>query len=157
MRKVSNIFKPIAVKLFNGNHKLFSNHSLRQKVLTFLSKFVQVYELMMVSRVLCKREVEFLKIRCYSLGCWFPVSFPEENIKWKFHLLAYHVPEKATRFFTVGMFAENISESIHPAVNRLKRRYASVTNREQQLSLICKDQWPASDTKVPDYRNSQKK
>ena len=145
------------MKLFNGNHKLFSNHSLRQKVLTLLSKFAQVYELMMVSRVLCKHEVEFLKIRCYSLSCWFPVSFPEENIKRKFHLLAYHVPEKATRFFTVGMFPENISESIHPVVNRLKRRYASVTNHEQLLSLICKDQWLASNPKVPDYRNSQKK
>ena len=97
-----------------------------------------------------------LKIRCYSLGCWFPTSFPDETIKRKFHLLSYHVPEKASNSFTVGMFAENISESIHPIVNRLKRRYASVTNHAQQLSLICKDQWLASNPKVHDYRSSQK-
>ena len=50
-------------------------------------------------------------------------------------MLAYHVPEKASNSFSVGTFADNISESIHPIVNCLKRHYASVTNNAQQLSL----------------------
>ena len=124
------------MKLSSGDVKIFSNPLLRQKVFTLLFKFSQVYEFKMVSRVLCIHKVELLKIRCYSLGCWYPVNYPENNIKRKFHLLFCHVPETASRFCTVGMFAENISESIHPVVNRLKRRYASVTNHEQQISLI---------------------
>ena len=154
--KIADIFRPTTIQLLSGDNKDFGSHILRQKVFTLLFKFAQVYQLMMVSRVLCKHEVEILKLRCYSLGCWFPTSFPDETIKRKFHLLTYHVPEKASNSFTVGMFAENISESIHPIVNRLKRRYASVTNHAQQLSLICKDQWLASNPKVHDYRSSQK-
>ena len=155
LNKIADIFRPTTIQLLNGD-KDFGSHILRQKVFTLLFKFAQVYQLLMISRVLCKHEVEILKIRCYSLGCWFPTSFPDETIKRKFHLLAYHVPEKTSNSFTVGMFAENISESIHPIVNRFRRRYAIVTNHAQQLFLICKDQWLASNPKVHDYRSSQK-
>ena len=141
--KFSNVFTPITIQLSDGTSKMFSSHMLKQKLFTLLLKFSQIYELVMLSRTLCQHEVSLLTVRCYSLGNWFPVSFHMENLSRKFHVLHYHVLEKATNFFTVGLYTENISESIHPVVNKLKRRYASITDLKMQLS-ICKDQWLSS-------------
>ena len=111
--------------------------------------------LMAPSRPLCQHEVTILKIRCISMGNWFPVNFPNERLKRKFHVVAYHVHEKAYRARSVGMEAEHISESIHPIVNGLKRRYATVQNLKIQLPLICKGQWLSSNPLNPDYQNKQ--
>ena len=148
----SKVFDPIILSTTDGTQRMFSSHLLKQKILTLLLKFSQVYELMMLSRTLCKHEVLLLAVRCYSLGNWFPVSFPMENLSRKFHVLCYRVPEKASDCFTVGLYTENISESIHPVVNKLKRRYSSVTDLKMQLSLICKDQWLSSNPRIHDYR-----
>ena len=146
--KFSKVFTPLTVQLSDGSKKAFSSHLVKQKLLTLLHKFSQVYELMMLTRILCKHEVALLSVRCYSLGNWFPYLFPEENLSRKFHVLSCHVPEKAKHFHTVGLYSENISESIHPVVNKLKRRYSSVTDLKMQLTLICKDQWLASNPNV---------
>ena len=106
----------------------------------------------MLTRILCKHEVALLSGRCYSLGNWFPYLLPKENLSRKFHVLSCHVPEKVKHFHTVDLYSENISESIHPVVNKLKGRYSSVTDLKMQLTLICKDQWLATNPDVHDYR-----
>ena len=118
------------IDLAEGTKRIFSSHMLKHKMLTLLMKFSQIYELMMASRTLCKREVLLLTVHCYSLRNWFPVSFRTQNYSRKFHVLTYHVPEKAGDCLTVGLYTENISESIRLVVNKLKRRYSSVTDLE---------------------------
>ena len=82
----------------------------------------------MLTQILCKHEVALLSVRCYSLGSWFPYPCLEEKLSRKFHVLSCLVPEKAKHFHTVGLYSENITESIHPVANKLKRRYSSVTD-----------------------------
>ena len=67
-------------------------------------------------------------------------------------MMVFHVPEKAVKLKSVGMYAEHTSESIHPVVNRQIRRYANVQNKGSQLHLICRDQWLHSNPSVSDYR-----
>ena len=152
INKFSNMFTPILVKLLDGSKKYFSSFKLREKMGTLLRKYSQIYEFMSPGKPLCKHEVLLLSVRCVSMGHWFPINFPDQNLKRKFHLLTYHAPEKASKCFTVGMHAEHISESIHPVVNKLKTRYSSVTDIKMKLSLICKNQWISSDPNVPEYR-----
>ena len=64
----------------------------------------------------------------------------------------YDVPEKARLRQTVGIEAENCSESIHPMVNSLNRRYINIRNTEQKLGLICKSQWLKSNRLLPNFR-----
>ena len=154
--KFRNVFNPITIKLHDGTERVFSSSMLWQKLFTLLLKFGQVYKLIMLSRTLCKHEVSLLIVRCYSLGNWFPVSFPDETLSRTFHEVRYHVPEKVADCFTVGLYAENMSESIHPVINKFKRRYSSVTDLKMQLSLICKDQWVSGNPTVHDYRLSKK-
>ena len=120
--KLANTLTPTEIKIGDASDCIFSSHSLKLKLRTLLVKFSQIYELMMESRPLCRHEIALLKIRCISMGNWFPVNFPSDSLKRKFHILTYHVPEKAEKFRTVGMHAEHISESIHLLVNKLKHR-----------------------------------
>ena len=136
--KFSKVFTLLTVQLSDGLKKAFSSHLLKQKLSTLLHKFRQVYELTMLTQILCKHEVALLSVRCYSLGNWFPYPFPEQKLSRKFHVLSCHVPEKAKHFHTVGLYSENIAESIHPVVNKLKRRYSSVAYFDLQRSVPCK-------------------
>lgn len=152
--KLSKVYQETNIKLHNGEEKSFGSAKLVQIMRTLMEKFSSIYQLMSPSRPLCKHEVNILKVRCYSFGNWFPANFPNTNLKRKFHILTYHVPEKAELRATVGMEAEHISESIHPIVNALKRRYATVQSLKDQLPLICKDQWLMTNPKVPDFREA---
>lgn len=151
---LSNIYRKTTIRLQNGKEENFGDAKLVQTMKTLMDKFSAIYQLMSPSRSLCKHEVNLLKVRCYSFGNWFPVNFPNTNLKRKFHLLTFHVPEKADLRATVGMEGEHTSESIHPIVNSLKRRYATVQSLKDQLPLICKDQWLMTNPKVPDYRET---
>ena len=98
-----------------------------------LTKFKQCYDIYSVSRPLCPNEVALLSIRCSSLGCWFPVNFPVVSIVLKFHVLTYHIPEKARSRSTVGMEAEYSSESIYTVVDSLNQTYHTVQNVTKRL------------------------
>ena len=78
--KFSKVFTPLTVQLSDGLKKAFSSHLLKQKLLTLLHKFSQVYELMMLTQILCKHEVVLLSVRCYSLGNWFPYPCAVDSI-----------------------------------------------------------------------------
>ena len=157
MKIINTCFKPIQI-IHHSNQQVFiSSHTLKQKLLTFHSKIRDIFELISLNRPMCQHEVSYLSVRCYSFVNWLPVSFPDINLIRKFHVAVTHVPEKASRVGTVGMESENFIESIHPVVNKLKKMFATVQNQQQQLSLICQQQWLHSDGYIPDYRKNQLK
>ena len=124
---------------------------------TLLTKFKQCYELYSVSRPLCKHEVAFLSIRCASLASWFPVQFPSTSIIPKFHVLTYHIPQKAQLRRTVGMEAEHSSETIHSVINSLNRRYHTVQNVTKWMELAFKAQCLRSNSTLKNFRKPLKR
>ena len=134
---IVRVFRPIKVQLQNGNCAMFGDVQLMGKISTLLLKLSGCYKLYSRSSPLCKHEVNFLSIRCSSLGAWFPVNFPTTNLLRKFHVLTHHVPEKAIRQQSTGMEAEHCSESIHPIVNKLDRTYATIQNSCQRLTYMA--------------------
>lgn len=150
--KIVNCFKPLRVNLQNGEHKVFSDQRSMNKVSTLLTKLSQCFQLYSPSTPLCRHEVAFLAVRCASFGHWFPINFPNTNLLRKFHVLTFHVPEKAISKHTVGMEAEHCSESIHPVVNRLERTYATTQNTCDRLALVVKSQWLQSNSTLTNFR-----
>ncbi|XP_072044374.1 uncharacterized protein [Amphiura filiformis] len=137
--KFGEVFTPMMFKK-DGKYHLFGNRTVKGKVTTLLTKFKSCYDLYTANRSLCRHEVELLVLRCASFGCWFPVNFPEQNLKRKFHLLTVDVPKQARRMKTVGMITEQTIESIHPYINELDRRFAKVSDKTQKGLIICKQQ-----------------
>ena len=95
--KFGHIFKPLTILGVS-----FSSCTLRVKITCLLNKFRLCYNLYTANRPLCKHEVELLVLRCCSFGSWFPVNFPNESLKRKFHLLTVEVPRQARRLCSVG-------------------------------------------------------
>ncbi len=124
----------------DGNAMEFGSHQLAVQVHTLLSKFKDCYDLYNANHPLCTHEVEMMTLRCSSFGCWFPVSFPTQNLKQKFHLLTVDVPKQARRLQTTGMITEQTIESIHPYINELDRRFAKVADETQKGHIIMKQQ-----------------
>lgn len=155
--KIVTCFKPLKVNLQNGELKVLSDHRVMNKVCTLLTKLSLCFKLYSPSTPLCRHEVAFLSVRCASFGRWFPVNFPNTNLLRKFHVLTYHVPEKAARKHTVGMEAEHCSESIHPVVNKLDRTYATTQNVCNRLALVSKSQWLQSNSTLTNFRKPVKR
>ena len=156
IQKIVQVFKPTnIVNMADGSPKIYSNNIIMSRVSTLLHKLRGCYNLYSVSRPLCKHEVCFLKVRCASLGCWFPTTFKSSSLIRKFHVLTYHVPEKAERRKTVGMEAEHCSESIHPIVNKLNRTYATTQNVCERLKLVSKSQWLQSNATLKNHKKPQ--
>ena len=129
--------------LFNlqvANLKDFLQTRMLSRKGHYLQKFKQCYDLYTASRPLCRHEVALLAIRCSSLGCWFPVRFPNVSVIPKFHVFTYHISEKAYSRRTVGMEAEHVSECIHCVTNSLNRTYHTVQNVNKRLELVFKTQ-----------------
>ena len=150
--KIVNCFKPLRVNLQHGQHKVFSDQRSVNKVSTLLTKLSQCFQLYSPSTPLCRHEVAFLAVRCASFGHGFPTTFPNTNLLRKFHVLTFHVPEKAISKHTVGMEAEHCSESIHTVVNRLERTYGTTQNTCDRLALIAKSQRLQSNSTLTNFR-----
>ena len=135
----------------------FSPQNIKNKIHTLLTKFTLCFKLNNKNRMLCKHEVALLTIHCSSFGCWLPVNFSKESISRKFHVLTYHVPEKARERRTVGLETEQCSEAIHPVVNSFGRWYHSVQNKTKKLELITKSQWLQSDRCLNNFRQVKSK
>ena len=132
--KFGNIFRPTEITTKNGKETFGSDH-LVKKVEDLLSKFAACYRLYTKNSPLCKHEVEKLCLDCAEFGSWFPTNFPDASIKPKFHMLVVEIPRQVRRLQTVGMMTEQVSESIHPYVNKLERMFAStrdVASRQRQ-------------------------
>ena len=157
IRKIVNIFKPLQVNLKHGGKRVFSDHKIMSKMSTMLTKLSLCFSLYSPSTPLCRHEVTFLAVRCASFGRWFPVNFPGTNLLRKFHVLTFHVPEKAISKGTVGMEAEHCSESIHPVVNKLDRIYATTQNTCDRLALVAKSQWLQSDSTLTNFKKPKQR
>ena len=123
--KFSDIILPVQIDTTTGC-KSFGSQELSDKVHTMFQKFKSCYDLYTLNRMLCKHEVELLALRCSEFGCWFPVNFPEENLRRKFHLLTVEVPRQARLLGTDGMMSEQAIESIHANLNKYERMYCTV-------------------------------
>ena len=85
---IGSVFAPLYIPPADGQDTIrqYSSPNLVQKVRVMLLKFADIYSLMAPSRPLCQHEVTILKIRCISMGNWFPVNFPNERLKRKFQV-----------------------------------------------------------------------
>ena len=131
---------------------MFSSERVRNKIQTLLWKFTDCYKLYSVKRPLYKHEMALLAVRCASLGSWMPVSFPDESIIRKFHVLTYHIPQKARKRRSVGIEAQHCSEAIHPVINELDRKYHCVQHKRKKLECIAKSQWLKSNRSLKNFR-----
>ena len=157
IKKLGKCFNPIIISSVNGGLAKFSSHQFKQKLMVLHRKIKSIFDIMNLPRALCKHEVAKLTVRCYSLGNWLPVNINDIHLIRKFHVLVYHVPQKAAIRGSVGMEAEQCIESIHPVINKLKRTYATVQNKEDQLGLILKQQWLKTDQDIPDFQLKRKR
>ena len=157
IRKIVRIFKPLEINLKYGGKQVFSDHKLMSKISTMLTKLSQCFKLYSANTPLCPHEVALLSVRCASFGQWFPVNFPNINLLRKFHVLTFHVPEKAILKGTVGMEAEHCSESIHPVVNKLERVYTTTQNTCDRLALVAKSQWLQSNSTLTNFNKPKKR
>ena len=142
--KVANVFVPVEIDICMASTsssqdsqktETFGIADIVQKVTTLLTMFSECYELYIVAnRPLCKHEVEDLEYKCHAFGNWFPTSFPNENLIRKFHVLTFHIPEKARRVWTFGMEAEQGIEGVHPFLNKWNMIYATVQNPTDRLN-----------------------
>ena len=86
----------------------------------------------MYIHILCYTEThiaEFMK--------FYRAKFPTASITPKLHLLEDHVIKFVKTWRVgLGLLGEQGAESIHSAFNSLKRVYANVHDREEQLRLV---------------------
>ena len=131
------IFQPIEIETKAGK-QMFSSVEMVEKVTGLLHRFSDCYKLYNKNTPLCRHEVEQLCLNCAEYGAWFPVNFPTESLKPKFHLLTVEVPRQVRRMRTIGMLTEQVSESIHPYINKLERMFASTRHVPDRQRLIMK-------------------
>ena len=151
-KRVAEVLKPIRVATSHGN-TIIGSHRDCQRAETLLRKLHQVYQLAMLNRPLCKHEVQLLAIRASSFGSFMSVNFPEEAVKPKLHMLAFHFPEKAKKQGSVGLETEQLIEGVHPYFNAKGRQYTTIRKTKQRLRLIARDQWVSSSAELPSLRH----
>ena len=157
IKKIVKVFKPLKVNLCSGDTQVYSHSKTMNKISTLLFKLSMCFNLYSRSSPLCCHEVAFLSVWCASFGSWFPLNFPDASLLRKFHVLTFHVPEKAVLKGTIGMEAEHCSESIHPVVNKLDGVYATTQNVCNRLVLVTKGQWPQSNPTLTNFRQLQQR
>ena len=106
IKKLCHVLDPVNVSNEQQMEIEISSHQQKNEIYMLFNKLKQCYDLVTPARLLCKHEIGHLKIRCESFGNWFPTTFPNENLKFKFHILVYHAPEKAFFARTCGMESE---------------------------------------------------
>ena len=104
------------------------------------------------NRPLCQHEIALLKVHASGFASFLPVNYPQQSVKPKLHLLAFHFAEKAEILGSVRMETEQMIESIHLFINRRMRQYASVRNNVQQMALVAKSQWVVGAAMLPSQR-----
>jgi len=54
----------------------------------------------------------------------------------KMHYLEDHIPDFAMRWGVVGLFGEDVVETLHKEVNEYRRRFAEMKNRLQYMQVV---------------------
>ena len=68
VKKLIAGFKPIKVSSINGGLALFSSHSFRQKLLVFHKKLKAIFDIMKITRALCRHEISPLDVIVLVIG-----------------------------------------------------------------------------------------
>ena len=152
---ISSVFKAKEIRLEDDTTKVFSSDEMVDKVEKVLNKFAKCYQVYMLSRPLCQREVSQLEENCKDFGSWAKENIRRIITERKFHILVNHVPQRAKLIHSVGMEIEEASESIHPVINRLERTYCSIQNIKERFGLIMKAQWNQSDSCLPYFKTAK--
>lgn len=135
--KFAALFEPRDFQTANGV-KTYSSMDISNKVKSLLTKFSQCYNLYHRNSPLCKHEVEELAYNCADYGEWFPIAFPEASVLRKFHLLTHEIPRQARRLHTVGMLIEQVTESIHPFMNKADYMFIQTQNTIDRQKLMAR-------------------
>ena len=135
--KFANVFKPRVFETETGP-KTYGSADNVTKVQELLTRFASCYDLYHRNTPLCKHEVELLAYRAANFGRWFPVTFPNAAVKRKFHLLTHEVPRQARRLQTVGMLIEQVTESIHPFMNKVGYLFIQTQNTIERQKLMAR-------------------
>ena len=96
--------------------------------------------LLYAPRILSDKEIEDVLKLCDAFGKTYPVKFHGSSITRKMHNLTHKVPRFVKRWKSVGMFAEQASESTHNAFNQEGRTFTSVKSKSQKLVLLMRAQ-----------------
>ena len=133
----ADIFQPIELNTKSGKQR-FGSASMVLKVRGLLTKFAACYKLYTKNAPLCKHEVEQLCLNIMEFGTWFPLNFPDVSLTPKFHMMTFEMPRQVRRLQTIGMLTEQVSESIHPYINKLERMFASTRDIPSRQKLTMK-------------------
>ena len=90
----------------DGHTYVVGNTQQRENIYLLFNKLKLCFDLVSAARMMCSHEVDLLAKRCISLGKCFPTAFPNENLKYKFHILTVHAPQKASRSKRCGLETE---------------------------------------------------
>jgi len=78
-------------------------------------------ELLLQGEELLENDIDHLEKLCHQLGDHYGYHFHKKPIP-KQHILVYHVPQFARRYWSVGMFSEQAIEHHHAKGNTINRR-----------------------------------
>ena len=137
IQKFGDIFSPFDCDTKAGM-QTFGSVNLVNKVKDLLTKFANCYHLYTKNAPLCRHEVEQLCLNCMEYGSWFTQQFPDATLKPKFHMLVVEMPRQVRRLRSIGMLTEEVSESIHPYINKLERMFASTCDVAERQKLTMR-------------------
>ena len=144
--------KPRQIKIANGTYTIFGTHNKAQLYYTLLHKLYQLYQLFSAARPLCMHEIDIFDKRATTFAIWFARCFPTQSHTPKMHIVTYHMPILAKIYKTIGMFAEQSAESIHPVYNKLNRQYACINNDEDRITAAVRECWILSHPDIHTYK-----
>jgi len=98
--------------------------------------WAELLHLATACRVLDDDEVNKLCELCASVPALLRGLVTNRQIKT--HMIEFEVPIFVRRWRSLGLFCEDAFESIHALMNRLKRRFACVRDRQKRDELMYK-------------------
>ena len=122
-------------------------HCMQVVVATLLNKYALCRALHAPSRMLCRHEVELLRIRGVSFGNWAPTTLTSVwfHANWKtppkFHIVVSGTAKFAARHFTVGLATEQAVEEVHARMNTYLSSFNSVRDAQQRMALCARTSW----------------
>ena len=130
IRKILAKLKARLLELKFPEEKIDAFVELHAAPMELLSR---IGELSRACRMLAEPEIEELCKGCVEYGAMVRKNFPDESITPKLHYLESHVPRDVRRFGTVGLFACEGGESVHPRWKQAAISCRCVQNPEARL------------------------
>jgi hypothetical protein len=112
--------------------------AIAAKHLSLWTPFARIHLLMKDAGIMSVERVQELKTTCAEFIKQYFELLEETNKCPKLHFIEYHVAEWAERFTSLGLFAEDASESIHALINRMLLRLQAAKGVTKYKCLINK-------------------